>query len=106
MDLERVPLRFKVLHDGPRELNGGHQVLLQFGNGYGASIVRGPHTYGGPDGLYEVAVIRFEGETGEWHLTYDTPVTDDVLGYLTEEDVARHLTEIHDLPPALRSIEA
>ena len=102
MDLERTGLRFKVLHDRP--LNDGHQVLLQFGNGYGASIVRGPYTYGGPAGLYELGVVAFEGETDEWHLTYKTPLTDDVLGYLTEDDVVRTLTDIHNLPPAHRAL--
>ncbi len=102
MDLERTGLKFKIVKDGP--LNDGHQVVVQFGNGYGASIVRGPYTYGGRDGLYELGVILFDVESGEWHLTYDTPVTNDVIGHLTEEDVERTLVEIHDLPPAHRAL--
>ncbi len=96
MDLERTGLRFKVIEDRP--MNGGRQVVVQFGNGYGASVVRGPYTYGGSDGLFEVAVLLFDVETNDWHLPYATPVTDDVLGHLTEDEVARTLTEIHDLP--------
>ena len=31
-------------------------------------------------------------------IVYNTPVTNDVLGHLDEEDVLRHLNEIHALP--------
>ena len=65
---------------------------IKFDNGYGASVVKGPHTYGGKDGLYELAVLDSEGE-----LTYSTPVTSDVEGYLTEEDVTKLLTQIQNL---------
>ena len=66
-----------------------------FENGYGASVVRGLGTYGGNGGLYELAVI--EGNKEDWDLTYDTPVTNDVIGYLTEADVIKHLFEIQAL---------
>ena len=65
---------------------------IKFPNGYGASIVRGPYTYGGPDGLYELAVLDTEGK-----LTYDTPVTGDVEGYLTEDNVMSLLKDISEL---------
>ena len=29
----------------------GKQCIVQYSNGYGASIVQGPHTYGGKDDL-------------------------------------------------------
>lgn len=66
-------LRFKVVKSGPRPGSSfGDQVVLQFGNGYGASIIRGPYTYGGRDGLFEVAVLEFDIESDEWHLTSAT----------------------------------
>ncbi len=53
-----------------------------FNNGYGVTIVKGPHTYGGDKGLYELAVWK----DGELH--YDNEVAKgDVVGYLREEDV-------------------
>jgi len=72
---------------------GLNAARIMFDNGYGASVVIGPHTYGGEDGLYELAVIL--GSDGK--LTYDTPVTDDVEGYLTEDDVTKLLEQIQNL---------
>lgn len=70
----------------------GKQCIVQYSNGYGASIVQGPHTYGGKDGLYELAVFGKDGE-----ITYDTPITNDVLGYLSEAEVEKILLEIKNL---------
>jgi hypothetical protein len=63
-----------------------------FDNGYGASVVKGEYTYGGRDGLYELAVLDSDGK-----LTYETPVTSDVEGYLSEDDVTRLLEQIQNL---------
>lgn len=73
---------------------GGVRAVVYFANGYGASVVRGPLTYGGLEGLYELAVITREDES----LVYTTPITDDVLGRLSPEDVTRTLGEISALP--------
>jgi hypothetical protein len=71
---------------------GGVMSRIVFDNGYGASIVCTPHTYGGDKGLYEIAVLDTEG-----NLTYDTAVTDDVIGYLRPEDVTDVMTKIQQL---------
>ena len=65
---------------------------ITFENGYGASVVRHEYSYGGKDGLYELAVLNSDGE-----LCYDTPVTNDVIGYLRPEDVSDVLTKIQQL---------
>jgi hypothetical protein len=74
----------------------GIQYLAKFPNGYGASIVRHQFSYGGRKGLWELAVLDDEG-----NLCYDTPITDDVLGYLTEDDVNEILDRIEELPPCV-----
>ena len=74
-------------------MGDGIAARLTFPNGYTASVVRGSNTYGGPDGLYELAVIH------DGNIVYDTPVTSDVLGWLTEGDVTERLNEISFLPP-------
>jgi hypothetical protein len=47
----------------------GEQAKVFFPNGYGASIIRGPHSYGGSRGLYELAVLR--GDADSFDLDYD-----------------------------------
>ena len=69
---------------------GGEISRLFFDNGYGVSVVRGPFTYGGPEGLFELAIL--DAQTQE--LVFNTPITDDVIGHLTEEGVTQLMTEI------------
>jgi hypothetical protein len=84
---------FKDLNFNPHPNNmGGVQAIERFDNGYGASVVCTPYTYGGKDGLYELAVFGNDG-----HITYDTPITNDVLGYLSEQDVTEILIKIQQL---------
>jgi hypothetical protein len=80
-------LEFK--QDIQRGLNA---AKVMFDNGYGASVIIGPHTYGGEDGLYELAVLGKDKK-----LTYDTPVTGDVEGYLSETQVTDLLIKIQQL---------
>ena len=71
---------------------GGVQARIQFDNGYGASVVKTPYSYGGDRGLFELAVLDNDG-----HLTYDTPVTSDVIGYLRDIDVTDVMEKIQQL---------
>ena len=65
---------------------------ITFDNGYGASVVKHEFSYGGDKGLYELAVLGKDGE-----LTYDTPITNDVIGYLREIDVTDVMVKIQQL---------
>lgn len=78
----------------------GIQKLYRFPNGYGASVIRFQYSYGGHQGLWELAVIRFIGESNDrFDLAYDTGITDDVLGRLDEDEVQELLKEISLLTP-------
>lgn len=71
-----------------------------FDNGYGVSVVRfttsfGSGSYGSEQGLYELAVLK--GVEKNWEICYDTVITEDVLGYLTEEEVEVLLYEVENL---------
>ena len=90
---ELLDLNLKTFDDIKfiEQLNGVRGRII-FDNGYGASVICHNYSYGGKDGLYELAVLDKDGE-----LTYDTPITSDVIGYLTPEDVTEILIQIQEL---------
>ncbi len=70
----------------------GVRARVSFPNGYGASVISHVNSYGGREGLYELAVLDAKG-----NLCYDTPVTSDVEGWCTEERVEQLLAQIEAL---------
>ena len=95
MNLTSTKFSQYVLLDRP--LLHSRQVVVKFPNNFGASIIRGDYTYGGSKGLYEIGVIIFDKSGEDFSLTYTTSITDDVLGYLTEEEVLNTLEKIFAL---------
>ena len=89
-------MTFEDLKFTDAEINNGIQAIVKFENNYGASVVKHEYSYGNKQGLYELAIIKYD-ENGDWDLCYDTPITDDVLGYLTEDNVTDYLTQIEQL---------
>jgi hypothetical protein len=92
--------------DHPNETFLGTQKLYRFDNGYGASVVRGRMadmgdffaTYTDAD-TWELAVIKFNSnDVEDFNLTYDTPITDDVIGHLSDQEVEEILHQIRELP--------
>ena len=84
---------FKDIEFKPNPMGEDFGIVsrTQFDNGYEASVVRSDYTYGGKTGLYELAVFK-DGE-----ICYDTPITDDVIGYLRPEDVTDVMAKIQQL---------
>ena len=74
---------------------GALRYIFRFENNYGTSVIRVPGSYGYKQGLWELAVIQWFKD--EWHITYDTDITDDVLGYLTDGSVKVFLQKIKEL---------
>ncbi len=74
------------------------QLLFRFDNDYGALVIRGPNIYGGEMGLFSLAVVHFQSSR-VFRLVYDTPVADDVIGYLNGDEILELLTQIQKLPP-------
>ena len=71
------------------DILNGVGYTYQFENGYGASVVKHDSSYGGKQGLYEIAVLDSTGD-----LCYSTPITDAVIGYATEDKVLDTLHRI------------
>jgi len=75
--------------------DNGYTASIICGNGAGTSVVDGNcrWTKGGDEGLFEIAVIHND------QIVYDTPITDDVFGYLDFFEVVEVLNKIKNLPP-------
>lgn len=74
------------------EQNGKRlQVRLSFENGYGISAVKFDGSYGSNYGLWELAVL--DGE----HITTNTPITNDVIGYCSDDDIAEIIHQVKNL---------
>jgi len=78
------------------EMPKGVKFTILFYNGYGASIVQNEYSYGGTEGLWELAVVDSNGD-----LIYDTPVTSDVIGHVPEDEIITYLKQINALPKRL-----
>ena len=78
------------------EMHDGVGAVLEFNNGYGVSVVRHQYSYGGDVGLYELAVLL------DGSLCYNTYITDDVEGHLSESDVSELMVQVQALKPNLQ----
>lgn len=95
---------FNKLNFKPHPVMDGVAAKIFFGNGYGASVVRFIGSYGSEDDLFELAVLV--GTKKKWGLSYDTPITDDVEGHLSEDEVTTLLGKIEALPtPVIQAAE-
>lgn len=66
---------------------------LDFPNGFGVSVISGgTGVYADDAHPYELAVFK-DGE-----LTYDTPITGDVIGHCDEEDITELMAQVQALP--------
>ncbi len=63
-----------------------------FDNGYEVSVMSKQGSYGWEAGLFEVAILHNK------ELVYDTPITNDVLGWRTFKEVADLIEQVKALP--------
>ena len=88
-------MKFAELNFEPHPNWDGVQAKHFFDNNYGVSVIKSSHSYGGSKDLYELAVLK--GVEENWEICYDTPITEDVLGYLSEEEIEVLLYEVENL---------
>lgn len=71
----------------PADFHHTKRQRWEFSTGHGleVSVVRGSTTYGGSQGLFELAMLE------DGRCCYTTPITSDVLGYLSEAEVLETL---------------
>lgn len=77
-------MEFKDLEFKPNGISGeGKRAVLNFDNGYGVSVITGPHYYTHELCPYELAILK------NGSIDYDHPEAHgDVRGYLTEQEVS------------------
>jgi hypothetical protein len=94
---------FEPVEVQPFERIEGVQKIYRFRNAAGASVIKGTHTYGGEDGLWEVAPIYFVGHSNfEYELFYPEEVCPDgdVIGWCDDDDVEDRLRTLNNLSTA------
>lgn len=69
----------------------GLRYEFLFKNGYGAYVVKNMFSYGNTRDLFQLAVLK------DGNVCYETEITDDVIGYLTNRQVLRILKRIKEL---------
>lgn len=84
-----------LIYKGSKYIDGIHYIF-KFDNDYGASVVKHTFSYGHESDRWELAVIKFY-RGNEWDIDYNTKITDDVIGYLTDDRVRELLGEIQKL---------
>ena len=95
---------FKNLVFKPHQTGVGKHGLLFFENGYGVSVVRfemsfGYGSYTDNENEWELAILI--GNKDSWELTYNTNITDDVIGHLTESEVSHVMKQVQELDSVL-----
>lgn len=73
----------------------GSQAILFFKNGYGVSVLFGTDFRSNGKNTYEVAIIK--GNEKDFNLVYDTPIANDVISFITEEQVTRVMKLVQKL---------
>lgn len=68
-----------------------------FPNGYGASVIMKPGSYGFEQKKWELAVLNCKNGVGSTYIDYNTPITKDVLGSLSDAQVREILKRIKEL---------
>ena len=69
----------------------GTQATLNFDNGYGVSVITGPFAYC-DKGTYELAALKGDA------LYYSELTNDDVLGYLSPDEITEIMVKLQELP--------
>ena len=67
------------------------QASMAFNNGYGISVLLGNCFYSNGIDTYEVAVIK------DGMICYTTPIANDVIGYITEQQVSDVMKKIQEI---------
>ena len=83
--------KFEDLQFKSHSIGNGIAARIGFDNGYGVSVVKFNGSYGFEDDLFELAVLHNDD------ITYNTDITDDAIGHLTELGVTDIMIKVQSL---------
>ena len=88
-------LKFETHHSsksGISKFSESKQATMDFNNGYGVSVLVGSAFYSNGIDSYELA-ITLNGD-----LCYTSGISDNVMAYISKEEVTRVMIEVQKLP--------
>src|SRR5574344_2639288 len=74
------------------EMLNAKRAILDFPNGYGVSVLFGSLFYSNGIDTYDLAVLK------DGRLCYDTDITNDVMGWLSKDEVTEVMEKVQNLP--------
>lgn len=72
----------------PHSVGDGLAGKIFFDNGYGVSVVRFK--------IYD-RYSSYTNNENEWEISYNTPITNDVMGYLSSDEVTNIMKQVQEL---------
>ena len=72
-------------------LNFDTHATMNFCNKYGVSVISGEYAYTNEKYMYEVAILK------DGRITYESGITDDVIGYCDEKKVTDIMKKVQEL---------
>jgi hypothetical protein len=86
---------FKDLVFNPHSFDpNGVQAVMMFDNNRGVSVVEFDGSYSYKQDQWELAVLD-----NMENVDYETSITDDVIGWLTDEEVSNIMIQVQNLTP-------
>ena len=85
-----ILLDAKSSQDTKEILASSKHAVMEFENGYGVSVIFGEQFYSNGIDTYEVAVLK------DGVLCYKTYITDNVVAYITEEEVTEIMRKVQE----------
>ena len=80
--------KYSIAESGIERYQDAKQATEKFENNYGVSVIFGNCFYSNGKDTYELAILYY------CDITYNTGITNDVLGHLSEEEVSEIMIKV------------
>ena len=92
LEFEMHPISLNAKPQGTKSFSSNSKhAVMEFENGYGVSVIFGEQFYSNGIDTYEVAVLK------DGFICYKTYITDNVVAYITEDEVTEIMRKVQEL---------